>query len=96
MEILQEGASELHSVAENLRISEQMLEPKDIQKIKHIETFLFECCDDFPNDFWANHRNEVSLPFVKGHHIVPHRSKSIAIITKEIQIAEKKLPRCHQ
>ena len=79
-----------------MRISEQLLEPKNIQKIKHIETLLFECWDDLPNDFWENHRNEVSLPFVKGHHIVPHRSKSIAMSTKEIKIAENKLPRCHQ
>ena len=85
MEILQERVSELHTIVENLRISEQLLEPKNIQKIKHIETFLFECFDDFPNAFWENHRNEVSLPFVKGHHIVPHKRKSIAMSTEEIK-----------
>ena len=57
MEILQERVSELHTLAENMRISEQLLEPKNIQKIKQIETFLFEYCDDLPNAFWENHRN---------------------------------------
>ena len=85
MEILQERVSELHNVAKNLRISEQLLEPKNIQKIKHLETFLFECCDDFTNAFWANHRNEFYLLFVKSYHIVPHRSKAIAMSTEEIK-----------
>ena len=85
MEILQERSNEIHIVAENIRISEQLLEPKKIHIIKHIETFLFEFCDDLPNAFWENNRNEVSLPFVKGHHIIPHRSKAIAMSTQEIK-----------